>query len=73
MLGLIYSGASVLLTMLVVVLYAVQVVPALSQESLATADMLKLALGAPMTGCCPTVWAVVLLGVLSSSAPADGS
>ena len=65
-LGLVFSWASVATAIVVMILYAAKVVPILSEQSLDAADILRVALAAPITGCCPTLWAVFLLGFLYS-------
>ncbi len=60
-LNLVYAWASAGAAVLVLLLYAIEVVPALSDASLEVADFVRLAFAAPATGCCPTFWALILL------------
>lgn len=64
LLGLIYGWGCVGTAIVVMLLYAAKVVPLLSEQSLDAVDIVRVALAAPVTGCCPTLWAVFLLGFL---------
>lgn len=63
-LGVIYAWGSIAAAMIMAIFYAVEIVPTLTTQSLAANDLLRVASVAPETGCCPTVWALVLLAVL---------
>ncbi|HVO31911.1 MAG TPA: hypothetical protein VMV18_14290 [bacterium] len=67
-LGVIYAWGSIATAMIMAIFYAAKIVPALTTQSLAANDLLRVAAVAPETGCCPTAWAVLLLAVLYNDA-----
>ena len=71
--GLVWGYSTVAVAMAMMILFAIRLVPALSDELVTAADVMRLAISAPATGCCPTIWAVVLLGILTGvrDAPAE--
>lgn len=69
-LALVYAWTAVVSAIVVTVLGVAFAMPALDESGLTTVEAMRTVLAGPLTGCCPVVFAIVLLGFLYNDAVA---